>query len=504
MENLKIHAPDIDIDLDLHRNEFVKNTLPLLFYKQSYGLISAFVTLNIKNSLQDILRVFGVPFEIFIKITKDLDEENWEQDFENKYFMVKSYLDKSQEHLKNNNIIIDDIKQFIKNYVNNYKGTLRQTTKHAAGVIIGKELEKNIPLRINEEIPIAEFDLDQIENMNFLKLDLLTLRTLSVVQECVNQIRKEDPNFKINDYTKFFDDKNIYKEIDKGNLAGVFQLGTKGGKELCNIIRLKTFLDIVAINSLNRPGTKNMVQNYINPVYSEFEVVNKYTEETRYVVLFQEQLNKILADYLNIDEGIADLIRREWEKINGNEKKAKEIYHKFYEYAKKNRKKDSEIKSLFNYLQIYSGYLFNKSHAICYSILSIITLYLKVYYPLEFYSSCLKFPTSNAEEKEEIFLELRKNNIKFEMPEVNFSDYKDFIFDKKEKKIYYNLSTIKNFSNDSAKILQELRPFKSYYDFLQKVFNNKRKLNSKKIEVLIKVGALRKFNSNSNLLLIVK
>jgi len=499
---MKVHAPDIDIDFDLNRNEFIQKILPNLFKNQYPALISAFVTLNVKNSIQDILRVFNVPPSISINISKNIDEENWEESLREQLKDIEE-LKKAKDYLKGKNIIINNIEDYIINYVKKSQGSIRQATKHAAGIVILPEGDKIIPVKKNEPIPVVEFDLKQLEELNYLKIDLLTLRTLTIIQKTIDLIKNENQNNIIDlyDFDKIINCKEIFDLIEKNMLEGVFQLGTKGGMELCKTLKPKNFRDIVAINSLNRPGTKTMVEDFLKAEKTKFDFINEITEETNYIVLFQEQLNKILSFYLNIDEGLADLLRRELEKANSQIKK-QEIYQKILKFALKNNKEENEIKDIFDLIIKSAGYLFNKSHAVCYSLLTCQTLYLKSLYPYEFYSVCLKYPSS-TNEKDGIVNELKTLGIKLQNPDVNFSHYNDFVFDKNKKEIYYNLALIKGFSEETAELLTQLKPFKSFADFLIKVSKYKRKLTSAKIEILIKVGALRSLYANKKVLLLI-
>ena len=498
----EFHPPDIDIDIaDNIREKIIKEIET--YYNNNIAIIGAYNTFVIKNSFQDIARVFDIDFQTSISISKKLTELNYKQiiiDIYNSNQKFRNSLEKARQHLISKGMQVDNILQLIFDFIEKINGNVRQLTEHAAGVLIyDDKIYHHIPVKKIESGKanyLTEFDLKAIEKINFLKIDLLALRTLSIIQDCINMI-KEKSNKEIDLNNIDIEDENLYLLLNSPNLAGIFQFQTEGGRNILLQIKPKKFNDVVIATSLNRPATKNMVDDYINKkINIENEIVLKHTKETNYIIIFQEQVNKIIAEFLQIDEGEADLFRRQLEKIakiNDKEKYNEAVEKLFVEFMNKNENIEfDKIKEMFLYLLKYAGYLFNKSHAVAYSLITMQTVYLKTCYPQYFLCACLNNPAKDVKEK--VFAELKSYNLELEFPDINYSHFSSYEI--KNNKIYYSLGKIKNLTDETAEIIYNNKPYANFFDFIKKTYGNRRKLNIRKIEVLIKVNALRSFSTN--------
>lgn len=364
LEYIKTEAkmPDIDIDIaDEYRNQIIKD-LENVYGKKKVAFISTFLTFSYKSALKDIFRVFGIPPGISNNITTKLTED-WENEL--KIFLkdekLYPFLNKIISHFPNKYVTIDDIINNIIEITKDMLGQIRQQSLHASGFIISdEELDKHIPIKFLKEngFYATEWDLTNLEETNYLKIDLLGLRTLSIIQNTVNLI-KQFENKDVNLENIDLNDPKMFENIFTNNLVNIFQIGTKGGQYTMKYITPKNFDDIVATTSLNRPGTKNLITEYVeNKEKNIHSSIDKYIKKTNYVILFQEQINQIISDFLKIDEGEADLIRRKIEGIK-DKKDVEKIKEIFYQKAPNNLVPE-EIDFVFNYLIERAGYLFNK------------------------------------------------------------------------------------------------------------------------------------------------
>jgi len=350
--------PDIDIDLgDSFRNKIIQD-LEDIYGKKKVATISTFSKYSYKMALKDIFRIFGIPAGLSNQITKKLGDE-WEKQLENEVEKIQPFLEKVITVYPDRYKTWKDVYNDIVAMAKDMDSQIRQQSVHASGVLISSEyeLDKHIPIKYEKKSDSisysTEWDLHNLEDNNYLKLDLLGLRTLSIIQETVDEIKlKEGIEIDVNE----IDDNNpeLYKTIEDGWSDNIFQLGTDSGVETCKIIKPKTFEDIVAITSLNRPSTKGLIKDYKdNKPSNVHEIIDKNVKKTNGVILFQEQINRILAEFLDIEEGEADLIRRNLEK-NKNPEDLKKVF------MEKSSHDELENEFVFNYLLERAGYLFNK------------------------------------------------------------------------------------------------------------------------------------------------
>ena len=488
--------PDIDIDLTDDYKPLVIKDLADLYGGDHVSHIGTFSKYSYKSALKDIFRVFGIPAGVSNSITKKLTDD-WETQLKENVGDIKNYLFKVVEKFPDRYEKWENVFEDLIKLIKDMDGQIRQTSVHASGILISDlPLNNQVPLKvINNTKTIkytTEWDLGNLEDAGYLKIDLLGLRTLSIINETCKLI-KEKKGIDIDLENIDLDDPKLFETIDKKNVDNIFQIGTKGGRWTSELIKPHSFKDIVAITSLNRPGTKSLIDDYIkNEKKIIHPSIDKHIKDTNYVILFQEQINRILADFLEIDEGEADLLRRNLEK-NKDEKKLKKM---FFEKSKKD---DKEIKIVFDYLLKSAGYLFNKSHAVAYSIITMATLYLKTYYPLYFYTTSLQYP-NNEDGRAGTSIEMKKNEYVLKNPNINKSKASKFEINEEENCVYYSLSSIKGVGIDPAMIIEEHQPYKNFGDFMEKTKEYKRKINKTKMGNLIKIGAFDDFCENRKLL----
>ncbi|MCF8124735.1 MAG: DNA polymerase III subunit alpha [Desulfotignum sp.] len=375
------------------------------------------------------------------------------------------------------------------------EGLPRHASTHAAGVVVSdKPLNQYLPLfRGKEGETITQFDMNYVEKLGLVKFDFLGLRNLTVIKNCIGLIEKQGkqpPDLLDLDYA----DENTFALLQKADTTGVFQLESAGMKDL--ILRLKpaTFSDIVALVALYRPGPldSGMANTYVERKHGREKVVYLFDElepilkETYGVILYQEQVMKIAGVLANYSMADADGLR----KAMGKKIAAMMEAHRklFLEGAAKNNHDPKKAEELFDLMEKFGGYGFNKSHSAAYALIAYQTAFLKANFTLEFIAALMTSERGNSDAVLKYMDECRSHDIKVLPPDVNESEAQ-FIVSK--GCIRFGLAAVKGVGNAAIDVIVEIRkqngPFESLYDFCEQV--PLAKVNKKVMEALIKCGA---------------
>ncbi len=509
-----------DIDYDVSDPMELKEMLIDDWGQSTVVPISNFNTLQLRSLVKDISKFYGVPFTEVNPVTSKMLKEA--TPLAKKAHGIKAGVyTPTFEELK-------EYSESLKNFLNKYPhiashidvifGQPRSISRHAGGVVIGEDLDKYMPL-INSggvvQTPWSEGqNVRHLEPMGFIKFDILGLASLRMMEGAIRHILKrhhgiEKPTFedvkeyydtKLHPETIDLNDQKVYKNVfHKGKWAGIFQFTEGGAQDFCKKAKPKSIIDIAAITSIYRPGPlsakvdKMYVKAMRKPEEVEYvnDIVKEVTEETYGFLIFQEQIALLahkLGDNLSLDEGNA-LRKLLTKKGTGKTQQKKEkIYKKFVSGCVKKGLTKGKAQELWQTFEYFSGYGFNKSHAVSYSVLSYQCAWLLNYYPAEWMAAFLdKEPESR---KEKAIAIAKQFGFKVEPLDVNKSGEVWEISDD-GKTLIQPLTSIKGLGGAAMEQILDHRPFDKIEDFLfheEMVYS---KLNKKALDVLCRAGALK-------------
>ena len=343
--------------------------------------------------------------------------------------------------------------------------------------------------KVSGRIPVVAYDMETVADIGLIKLDALGLKTLSVISDTLNSIKKRHKK-EVNLSSLPLDDKKVYEMLSEGYTKGVFQAEATPYTNLLMKMGVDKFEDLVASNALVRPGAMNTVgASYVNRKHGkeavEFShtILKPFTENTYGVIIYQEQVMQACVHLGGMSWSEADKVR----KIIGKKKDAKEFDQfkdKFIEGASKHISK-KKAEALWHDFEAHAGYSFNRSHAVAYSMLSYYTAWLKTYYPLEFMFSILK-NEGDKDARTEYLIEAKRLGLRVSLPHINESDV---YFSLQEDAIRFGLAEVKFISDSIANKIIERRPYASYKDFIEKASKKGSGINSRAIDALNNIGA---------------
>ena len=468
--------PDIDTDFEDRRRKEVKDYLKKKF--KHVASISTFTYFKDKGVVRDAARVFMVPLGDVNKALKSVDT-------------FEDYMESP------------NTKEFRTRYpevtwlAERLRGKIRSVGVHAAGVVVAKDdIRKYAPIESREDandkvsgrIPVVAYDMDTVADIGLIKLDVLGLKTLSVISDTLKSIKERyGEEIKLSDIK--FDDADVYKMLSEGYTKGVFQAEATPYTNLLMKMGVNSFEDLAASNALVRPGAMNTVgASYINRKHGKeaIQYVNPimepFTKNTYGVIIYQEQVMQACVYLGGMTWSEADKVR----KIIGKKKDAKEFDQfkdQFISGAEKHISK-KQAQHLWHDFEAHAGYSFNRSHAVAYSMLSYYTAWFKHYYPLEFMFSLLK-NEGNKDTRTEYLIEAKRLGLKVKLPHINESE---LYFSLKGDSIIFGLAEVKFISDSIANKIIDKRPFADYKDFMDKASKKGSGINSRAIAALNAIG----------------
>ncbi|MFZ9241640.1 MAG: DNA polymerase III subunit alpha [Sediminibacterium sp.] len=468
--------PDIDSDIADNRRDEVKAYLEKEY--NNVASIATFLEFKGKGVVRDVSRALNVPLSDVNKVLKYVDDwDDFCRSKNSQWFRMK-YPE-------------------VVTYGEQLRGRIRGTGIHAAGVVTAKEpifkyapMETRIAPGTKERIPVVAVDMDEAANIGLIKLDVLGLKTLTVIDDTLKTIKqRHKKDIVLKDIN--LDDKNVYNLLSEGKTKGVFQCEATPYTNLLVKMGVSNLDELAASNALVRPGAMNTIgkdyllrkhgkkiTEYIHPIMQEF------TKETYGCVLYQEQVMQACVYLGGMTMAEADKVR----KIIGKKKDAKEFDQfkdRFVVGASKHITQ-FQAEALWHDFEAHAGYSFNKSHAVAYSTLSYWTAWLKYYYPLEF-MYCLLKNEQDKDARTEYLIEAKRMGISVKLPHVNESGV-DFSIEGKGIRI--GLSSIKWISANMAEKIISKRPYTSLKEFVTLASKKGSGINSRAIEALKVLGAL--------------
>ena len=479
----RVSPPDFDIDFCMRRRGQVIDYVREKYGKDCVANIITYGTLGAKMVIRDISRVHNLAYADADRLAKMIpDELN---------ITLEDAVKKSTE--LRDEIARNPVAKKIFDQARVLEGMVRNTGKHAAGIIItDRPLDEFVPLTLQEEDVTVQFDMNAVGKLGLLKMDFLGLKTLTVIADAVDNIRRTaDPKFDIEAIS--LEDAKTFALLNSGRTTGVFQLESGGMQNLCRQISLSTIDEIVALIALYRPGPMEWIPDYVrgkkdpSTVTYPHKLLEEVCRETYGIMVYQEQVMeaaKIIAGYTL---GGADMLRRAMGKKDADAM-AKERT-KFVEGAQRvNQIDEKTANSIFDILNKFAGYGFNKSHSAAYAILSYQTGYLKANYPVQFMAAMLSSELGNSEKVSHFVAECEAMGLKVLGPDVNESRE---MFTPVGEKIRFGLAGVKGVGELAAqKIIAERDakgPYGSFDDFISRV--DGRAINKRVLEHLAKTGA---------------
>ena len=486
----RISMPDFDIDFCMEKRDKVIEYVSSKYGKDAVSQIVTFGTMAAKGVVRDVTRALGKPYSLGDRISKMIP------------FEIGMTLEKaiSRQPVLKQAIKDDDEVQEIMNLSFKLEGGIRNIGKHAGGVVIAPgSLSDFSPIYFDSDTSsvLTQFDKDDVEKIGLVKFDFLGLRTLTIIDKAIKSInddlasKNEDPldisNLDLND-------SKVFELLSAGKTTAVFQLESPGMKDLIKRLQPTKFEEIVALLALFRPGPldSGMHDEFVNrkngkvPVTYPHKLLEPVLSETYGVILYQEQVMesaRVLAGY---SLGQADILRRAMGKKQVEEMDKQRTI--FVDGCKDNNIKEDLANKIFNLIETFAGYGFNKSHSAAYALLSFQTAYLKTYYPEYFMAAVLSSAQGNTDKISSIIKECKGMGINVLSPNILTSGTNFFVNPKKQ--IEYGLTSLKGVAESFIYHLSEIREkntFTNLLDFSKKV--NVKLGGKKSLESLSKAGA---------------
>lgn len=481
----RVSMPDIDTDICYERRGEVIDYVVQKYGADHVSQIITFGTMAARAAIKDVGRALDMPYGEVDRVAKLVPTEL--------HITIEKALSTTPE-LKELYDQKSDIKRLINTAIA-LEGMPRHASTHAAGVVITKDpLTHYLPLYKASDGPVTtQFPMGTVEELGLLKMDLLGLRTLTVISDAVRMI-EESTGTKLDIDKIPIDDKPTYEMLCRGEALGVFQLESSGMRGILRDLKPGILGDIIALVALYRPGPlqSGMVADFIKNKHgiSKTKYLHPKLEpilkDTYGVILYQEQVMRISSDLAGFSLGEADLLRR------AMGKKKPEIIaglrSQFVEGAGKNGVKESVAGEIFDLMEKFAGYGFNKSHSAAYALVTYQTAYLKTIYPVEFMAALLTSVKDNADKMAAYIEECRRMGIEVLPPDVNESRES---FTVAGDKIRFGLAAVKNVGQGAVEAIIQTRQkdgnFPSFSDFCRRL--DTKVVNKRVLESLIKCGA---------------
>ncbi len=484
----RVSPPDVDIDFCPTRRYDVIDYVRQKYGEEAVSHIITFGTFGAKSVVRDVARVMGLGFSEGDRISKMIPS-----DLGTTLKDAKKKNPELREEIDNNPTVAQMWK-----YSEFLEGLTRNTGVHAAGVVIGDcALMEHVPLsRSKDGVATTQYDMSPLTDVGMLKMDFLGLKNLTVIKDCIDLVHTHTPDFDL--YADDLENAAAFDLLNRGETIGVFQLESGGMMALCRQFDVNRIQDIIALIALYRPGPMDLIPDFIDRKKGKKKVeylhplLEEASEETYGILIYQEQVQRAANLLAGYSLGEADLLRR------AMGKKKIEIMQierkKFVAGCKEvNGIEEKKANDIFDLLEKFAGYGFNKSHSAAYGLISYQTAYLKANYPVEFMAALLSNEINNTEKISVFVAECQRMGIEILGPDVNKSSLK-FQPEKKpdgSDAIRFGLAAVKNVGTAAMEAAIKDRTangeFQSIEDFSSRL--DSKTINKKILENLIKAGA---------------
>ncbi len=483
----RVSMPDIDVDFCINGREDVINYVRDKYGKENVAQIITFGSMLARAVVRDVGRAMGMPYGEVDTIAKLIPNPTGKKvtlkDAQKQEPRLRELIEKDGRVRKLFDVALS------------LEGLTRHASTHAAGVVITPQpLTEYLPLYVDQKSQgqVTQLDMGYVEKIGLVKFDFLGLKTLTVINQTIRLIRAgKDPDFTIEQIPQ--SDEATFQLLSRGETTGVFQLESSGMKEYLIKLKPSCFEDLIAMVALYRPGPlgSGMVDSFIKRKHGVEEIhydlpqLESILKDTYGVVVYQEQVMQIAQSLGQYTLGGADLLRRAMGKKKPEEMaKQKKI---FLEGAKANKLDPKKAETVFDQMEKFAEYGFNKSHSAAYALIAYQTAYLKARYPVEFMAALLTEDMENTDKVIKNINEIRNMGIAILPPDINAS-CRDFTVH--EKDIRFGLGAVKGVGGGAVEAIVEARgdgPFESLHDFCERV--DLRRVNKRVVEALIKCGA---------------
>ena len=501
----RISMPDFDVDFSDERRQEVIDYVSKKYGRDHVSQIITFGTMSARSVIRDVGRVLDIPYGEVDKLAKMIPMEI--------HITIADAINQNRE-LKQLYESNDSIHQII-DIAQKLEGMPRNASTHACGVVITKEAVDNyVPLAVNDNNIVAQYTMTKLEELGLLKMDFLGLRTLSVIDNCIELIKRNTG--KEITFDNKMDDPAVYKLWKEGKTLGIFQFESQGITKVMQELQPDCLEDIIAGVSLYRPGPMDQIPRYIegkrNPGHNVYThpALEPILNVTYGCMVYQEQVMQIVRSLAGYSLGRADLVRRAMGKkkldvmakerdifINGQVDDDGNI---IVPGCIRNGIDEVSANKIFDEMAEFAKYAFNKSHAACYAVISYRTAWLKCYYPAELMAATLNSFLGNLDKVQLYIDECKSMGIQILKPSINESETKFIVQD---NKIRFGLGSIKNVGisaiNSIVKERAQNGKYDSFTSFCERIKDES--VNKKCIESLIKAGVFDELGKNRATLL---
>ena len=502
----RVSMPDFDIDFCKERRGEVIDYVVRKYGEDHVAQIISFGTMAARGAIRDVGRALAIPYATVDIIAKLVPMElNITIE---KALKISSELNKRYKEDEQAKTLLD--------IAMSIEGMPRHATMHAAGVVItDKPVSDYVPLSKNDDNVVTQFSMTTLEELGLLKMDFLGLRNLTVIDEAEKLIKLNNPQY--SESQVLDNDPKVFSMISKGNTEGVFQFESQGMRNVLTQLKPDSIEDLIAVVSLYRPGPMDSIPTYIdcrhNPSHIRYKhpMLKEILEVTYGCIVYQEQVMQIFRTLAGYSLGRADIVRRAMSKKKHSvmEEERKIFIHGLcdddgnilVDGCLRRGIDEKTANSIYDEMESFASYAFNKSHAAAYAAVSYKTAWLKCYYPQEYMAALLSSVLDNQNKMAVYIGESHRMGINVLPPNVNESNQG---FTVSSGNIRYGLLAIKNLGRqfiDQIIIERRLKPYTSFYDFCKRLHG--KNMNSRAIESLIKCGAFDGLGANRRQLLTI-
>ena len=493
----RVSMPDFDVDFCQDGRDRVIQSVRDKYGHEAVSQIATFGTLGSKSVIRDVGRVLDMPYNFCDMLSKLVPIEGVKP-----VPLAKALEQEAQ--LKDKYEAEDDVKELF-NLAFSLEDLTRNVGMHAGGVLIApNKLTDFCPLyrADGSEAMVSQFDKDDVEKAGLVKFDFLGLRTLTIIDWAVRYIKRLHPEVDLRIETLPLDDAPTYKLLKGCNTTAVFQLESRGMKDLIRRLQPDCFEDLIALVALFRPGPleSGMVDDFINRKHGKAEIsylhpmLEGVLKPTYGVIVYQEQVMQIAQIMGGYTLGAADLLRR----AMGKKKPEEMAEHRgmFVDGAVAKGVESAQAEYIFDLMEKFAGYGFNKSHSAAYALVSYQTAWLKAHYPSAFMASTLSADMDATDKVRNFYEDTVANGLEVLAPDINLSDYRFVPID--AKRIRYGLGAIKGTGESAIAAIIQAREeggqFSDLFDFCRRI--DRRIVNRRVIEALVRAGAFDALNPN--------
>lgn len=486
----RISMPDVDIDFDDYGREKVMAYVIEKYGKEKVSQIITFGSMAARSAIRDVARVLKLPLPEADRLAKLIPEGP-----KVKLADAIKKVPELQDAAENGSELVRKTLKFAQTL----EGSVRNTGVHACGVIIGPEDLTNfapIGRAKDSNIPVTQFEGKLVESVGLLKMDFLGLKTLSIIQDALFNIKLRH-GIDVDVEAIPIDDVKTYELFSNGETTAVFQFESVGMKKYLQELKPDRFEDIIAMNALYRPGPMQYIPNFINRKFGKevieyaYPVMEEYLAETYGITVYQEQVMLLSQAMAGFTKGEADTLRKAMGKKQLDV--MQKLKAKFIDGCIAREMEKPKVEKIWHDWEAFAEYAFNKSHSTCYSYVAYQTAYLKAHYPAEFMAANLTNNLSNIEEISKFIEEAKRMKISVLGPDINESQLKFTV--NKAGEIRFGMGAIKGVGEGAVEAIIDERDkngsFLSIFDFIKRI--SLRTCNKRVIESLAKGGAFDGF-----------